>query len=386
MGGKVRSYGCDAILCPVGKFNLHGRQVSDAQPCVACSSLKVAEFMGSVQCSLSPAKNSERSTLESLYNNCGGPGWHKNKNWMSPDKDICEWEGVSCRRKKSVDALLLGANNLSGTIPAEIFKMPSLEWLWLYSNPVQVPFTNVSNATKLKSLILDSTGLKSLDGIENIRMLTELSVRFNNLTTLPTELAELTYLESLILSDNKISGPLPLWLQDLSRLRKLWMSSNQLSGPLLSFSQSSQLASIDLSNNKITGTIPNALLKSASNLKNVYMDFSNNELSGTVPSSLGRFSDLSVYLNDNRLTEVAETLCTMESWNGGDVGNFGCDAILCPVGTFSRLGRQSNLSFPCEKCEENKYRGSSVCSSGRYLSSLNIKLIALSIGATLFLC
>jgi hypothetical protein len=37
------------------------------------------------------------------------------------------WEGVSCRRKKSVEAHLLGANNFVGTIPSEIFKMPALD-------------------------------------------------------------------------------------------------------------------------------------------------------------------------------------------------------------------------------------------------------------------
>jgi len=386
MGGKVRSYGCDAILCPIGKFNLHGRQVSDAQPCVECSSLKVAEYMGSVQCTLSPAKNLERSTLESLYNSCGGPEWYKKKNWMSPDKDICEWEGVSCRRKKSVEALLLGANNLVGTIPTEIFKMPALEWLWLYSNPVHVPFTNVSNTTKLKSLILDSTGLSSLDGVQNVRNLVELSVRFNSLTTLPTELAQLTYLESLSLAHNKLSGTLPLWLQDFPRLRKLRMGSNQLSGPLPSFAQSSQLLYIDLSYNKIAGTIPNELLKGSSKLEGVYLDFSHNDLSGTVPSSFSRFSDLTLYLSDNRLTGVAESLCSMKEWNGGSVGIFGCNAILCPVGTFNVLGRQLNQSIPCEKCEINEYSGSSTCSSGRKMSGLNIKLLSISIVATLLLC
>lgn len=382
----MHSYGCDAILCPIGKFNLHGRQVSDAQPCVECSSFKVAEYMGGVQCTLSPSKSSERSTLENLYNSCGGPEWHRKKNWMLPDKDICEWEGVSCHRKKSVEALLLGANNLAGTIPSEIFKMPSLEWLWLYSNPVQVPFSSISNTTKLKSLILDSTGLSSLDGIQNVRNLAELSVRFNSLTTLPTELAQLTYLESLSLADNKLSGTLPLWLQDFPRLRKIRMGSNRLSGPLLPFAQSSQLAFIDLSYNMITGTIPNELLKGSSKLEGVYLDFSHNELSGTVPSSFSRFSDLTLYLSDNRLTSVTESLCTMKEWNGGSVGNFGCNALLCPVGTFNRLGRQANYTIPCEKCEINEYSGSSVCSSGRNISGLNIKLVSISIVVTLFLC
>lgn len=386
MSGKVRSYGCDAILCPIGTYNLHGKQSSDAQPCLPCSSLKVAEFMGSVQCSIDPAKTVERSILESFYNSCGGSRWHKNRNWMSSDVDICEWEGVSCRRGKSVDSLLLGANNLACTIPPEVFLLPSLEWLWLYSNPIQVQFSAVSNATNLKSLILDSTGLTSLDGIENIKSLTELDVRFNKLTTLPQELAQLTKLESFSCSDNEITGTIPSWLEDLKNLRKLRMGSNHLSGPLLPFSKSSQLMSIDLSYNMITGTIPNALLKSSSKVAEVYIDLSNNELSGTVPSSLSRFSDLTLYLRNNRLTQVAPDLCTMESWNGGDVRNFGCDGILCPVGTYNILGRQTNQSSPCEICDKNKFRGSSVCSSGNYINGWNAIMISISIGTALLLC
>jgi len=74
-------------------------------------------------------------------------------------------------------------------------------------------------------------------------------------------------------------------------------------------------------------------------------------LSGTVPTSLAQFENLFISLAGNRITGIDQSLCNKSSWMNGDVAKFGCDAILCPEGTYSTLGRMTaefNKCFPCK--------------------------------------
>jgi Leucine-rich repeat (LRR) protein len=366
MRGRVGLYGCDALLCPLGTRNAHGRQSNNDMPCLPCSGMKTAEFLGSVECTTDSDKDRQRQILQKFYASCGGPKWHKRENWTSPDVDICHWEGLSCSRGKSVDSMLLGANNIVGTPPKELFELPALEWLWLYSNPLQFNFDGIGNAAKLRSLILDSTGLTSTNGIGQAKSLVELDMRFNNLEgPLPRELQQLGTLESLSLSDNDMTGLLPRWLEKFENLRKLRLGSNKFSGPVLSFSGSSQLISLDLSDNKLSGPLPSNLLERAAENQNIFVDLSDNQITGTVPASMNRFETMTLYLRNNHLEGIDPQVCTNSGWNDGDLGDFGCDGLLCPQGTYSPLGRQSKSNgAECQACEENEFVGRTECSSG----------------------
>jgi hypothetical protein len=85
-------------------------------------------------------------------------------------------------------------------------------------------------------------------------------------------------------------------------------------------------------------------------------------LSGSLPVELARFSNLTIYLRDNNINDIPEELCHNHGWNGGDVENFGCNAILCAPGTSNMLGRQSTDEMPCMACD-TAYYGSTMCSS-----------------------
>ena len=71
---------------------------------------------------------------------------------------------------------------------------------------------------------------------------------------------------------------------------------------------------------------------------------------GTVPASLAEFSDLRLYLGGNNIDEIAPEVCDKSDWMDGLMAT-GCDALLCPIGTYnSRYGRRTPLE-DCKVCD-----------------------------------
>lgn len=359
MGGKVQDFSCDAILCPKGTANDFGRQSLERDPCQKCDSSLSTLYSGSTKCVMS-----ERSILKKLYSQCDGANWNNKENWGDDNVDICLWDAISCGQHGHVDAILLGSNNIRGIPPKELFDLPYLHTLWMYSNPVQFSFRGIENARKLESLLLDSTGIDDLDGLENAIHLRELGLRFNELTGfLPTELATLRNLETLSLSENGFSGLLPTYLEKMTNLKKLRIGSNVLSGPLLDFNGMPNLYSLDLSENKLTGTIPQAFLSDVPSDTSIVVDLSSNSISGEVPATLGRLKELSLYIRDNEIDNVPAQLCKQRDWNDAGVSQFGCEAIACPPGTYNEHGRMKSSRSPCIKCADAQFYGSITCAN-----------------------
>lgn len=360
MGGAVGRVGCDAFLCPPGKASVIGR-ANDTLKCTSCSSSGAAKYYGSTSCDV---VSSEKKILLKLYERCGGIEWYRNEGWAT-DKDVCDWTGVSCHDDGSVKSIDLTANNLVNQPPWELFELRRLESLVLSSNPIDFSFGGLEKARRLTELRLDSTGLSSVAGLEQGIGLTSLSMRFNSLQgTFPREILALTNLRRLNLADNRLESQLPA-LSDLSRLRVLRLGSNAFNGPLPSFADLVVLTTIDLSHNQLTGTIPTDFLTRVWSGVNVTVNLASNRLTGGIPLELDRFESMTLYLRDNRITELRSEFCDNKFWNGGDVEHFGCNAILCPPGTATALGRQSvvTIEAPCTRCENRdmKWYGMTTC-------------------------
>ena len=392
MSGLVGRFNCDAILCPPGTYNLHGRQYNADSDCIPCNG-DIGDienpFYGALMCQ-SVERKKEKETLMHLYQQCGGENWKNKDNWMQDDLDVCEWYGINCHESKLVDSILLGSNNLIGTPPKEIFDMAELKWLWLYANPIEFKFDGIGNALKLTSLLLDSTGLNSLDGVEDASVLEDLDVRFNKLKgELPRGLSKLVNLKSFSCADNQLSGFLPSF-RSLKKLERLRMGGNKFDGIMPDYSTHSDLKSLDLSDNALRGPIPPTLLKNLDHSQSTYIDLSSNQLTGTVPSELDIFDKLTIYLRDNRFTGINPSLCDNDEWNDGDVGSFQCDAIMCPQGSYGPSdGRASKAGAQCIPCKEVEYFGSSICRgsvNGGYAPTLRwvVWTIAMATGALLY--
>ena len=73
-------------------------------------------------------------------------------------------------------------------------------------------------------------------------------------------LGQLTQLQRLHLSSNRLSGSVPAALGQLTQLQRLHLSSNQLSGPIpAELGQLTQLQRLDLASNRLSGAIPSEL-------------------------------------------------------------------------------------------------------------------------------
>jgi len=390
--GGVDKFKCNALLCPAGHFNQFGYQLNDRAPCKKCAGLEESKYLGATICQ-SEVKEKERKILEMLYHKCGGEDWKVNDNWLDENIDICNWYGISCRNGGTVDSILLGSNNLVGTPPKQLFELTNLKWLWLYSNPIKFSFHGIEKAERLTSLLLDSTGLESVDGIGNAYQLTDLDLRFNMLSgSLPDEIQNLVNLETLSLTQNYFTGTVP-GLNNFHRLKTLRLDDNNFSGPLLDFSTHVKLKTLDLSGNTITGIIPSTLLSSVSSDEEIFLDLSSNRLRGKVPGELKRFEKMTLLLRDNFLEGIDPELCGSIGWNDGDVNDYECDGLLCPPGTFAEAkGRASKTGTQCTECKEAKFYGQSQCIdlvSAYRTSSCSIRLhwfgVILALSMSIFL-
>ncbi|MQM00426.1 hypothetical protein Taro_033157 [Colocasia esculenta] len=133
---------------------------------------------------------------------------------------------------------------------------------------------------------------------------TELVLASATLTgSIPSSIANLTFLQWLDLSDNQLRGTIPPQLGAFRRLRYLNLSRNVLSSTVPSnLSNCMQLQLLDLDRNQLSGEIP-ASLSRLSNL--FYLSIRSNQLTGAIPPSLGNLSSDAfrvLWLSENKLT------------------------------------------------------------------------------------
>jgi hypothetical protein len=377
--GKLNS--CDAIMCPQNFASPDGRATtgSDCQPCPTEGGF--APFYGSTSCSQIA---DEREILTQFYDACNGQDWYRNDYWKSTAA-ICDWYGVGCEDGKVV-LINLEANHLTGRPNQGLFDLPNLKVLWLGSNNIDFSFRNIGSARNLMELQLDQIGLKSVEGLDAAKGLVSLDLSFNLLEgAFPEELLALENMRVLNLRSNSFNGPLPPSFANQRFLRHLRLDDNEFWGALPSYSDSTVLWNLYLGSNSIDGAIPNNFLGSVPSHAKVLIDLAGNELSGTVPSSLGRLDDLTIYLRENQFTGLAEALCEKTAWMDGEVGSFGCDAILCASGTSNYIGRQSAEAGKCVKCpkSDRDWFGETLCPGPNYSSasfSMDYTLLGLLLG------
>jgi len=364
MSGLVAT-SCNAFLCPRNTFAPDGR-LTETTSNFTGSNCTECEFntmlVGQTTCE---DEVDQRNILTNLYSSMGGSEWVDSTNWAKDD-DVCSWYGIECNDVKQVVRILLSNNNLVGSPPSELFNLPKLETLDLSFNPTDIPqMENLEKATSLTTLRLDATRLKSFNGLHDAPSLMFLDIRFNALEgEFPVSFSKLTNLRDLNMAYNNLNGMLPQSniLDKLKYLKTLRLDHNQFTGTLPTFENNYALTEVDLSANQISGVIPDDFFTGATITNNYRIDLANNKLRGTVPVALAKLDFVQLYLRDNQITSLPTEFCNRYGWFDGSVRLYGCDAIMCPPGTFSFSSGRFKQDQPCQEClDKSSFYGQSNC-------------------------
>ncbi|WMV40928.1 hypothetical protein MTR67_034313 [Solanum verrucosum] len=171
-------------------------------------------------------------------------------------------------------------------------RLTSLEYLNIADNQFEVPlsFNQFSNNTKLIYFNVGSNAI--IPDTEFQNWIPNFQLEFfaidgcKNLQKLPSFLHYQYDLRILAIEGNQLSGIFPTWLlENNTRLAGIYSRDNAFSGPFkLPSSCHLHLETIDVSNNKLNGHIPDNMNSAFPKL--TYLNMSQNYLEGPIPSKI----------------------------------------------------------------------------------------------------
>jgi len=147
----------------------------------------------------------------------------------------CDWAGIRCSENLCVTEIEFELNNLVGTIPEELGRLPLLEVLGMERGGL---------SSTIPSVLGQLTNLYFLD------------LDYNALTgTIPTEISALTELEQLDLNDNRLTGNIEA-ITTLTKVFFLQLHNNAFTGTVPpGLGSFSELGAATLHSNRFTGSI-----------------------------------------------------------------------------------------------------------------------------------
>lgn len=187
---------------------------------------------------------------------------------------------------KTLELLLLNGNQLTGSLPEELGNLVNLDRIQIDQNFISGPIPlSFANLDKVKHFHMNNNSLSGQIPRELARLpnLVHMLLDNNNLSgPLPPELSEIPNILILQLDNNNFGGStIPSSYGNISTLLKLSLRNCSLLGTLPDWSNSPNIAYIDLSLNQLTGPIPTGSIS-----KNITtIDLSSNNLTGTIPDS-----------------------------------------------------------------------------------------------------
>ncbi|XP_059441760.1 receptor-like protein 14 [Corylus avellana] len=237
--------------------------------------------------------------------------------WML-DLDYNRLEGIipSCLGMiENIEVLDLSDNLFHGNLPQSIFsKKSKIMFLYASSNQLEgvISFSIFANASRLMNLDLSSNKdleieTESPSWVPTFQLsylnLANCSLNKKNGHVFPSFISTQVFLLRLDLSHNLIEGSVPCELLFNRSIRVLSLRSNQIDGSL-SFgcfaNQTSSLIAFDISENNVTGSLPENIGHLLPDL--YYVDMSSNALEGIIPSSFGNLSFEILDLSNNKLS------------------------------------------------------------------------------------
>ncbi|KAF5788890.1 putative protein kinase RLK-Pelle-LRR-XII-1 family [Helianthus annuus] len=203
---------------------------------------------------------------------------------------------------RMMKTLLLSANNFTGGIPPSIGNLTYLEELFLTRNPLGGSIPDSFN--QLKELRQLGFGRNGLIGefpmfFYNLSMLGAIGISGNQLHgNLPTNIClNQPHLWWLVIDTNHFSGFLPPSISNCSELEQFDASINDFKGGIkIDFGKLQKLRNLGLGANSFEADCKN-LFDSLSNCSNLEtLELGENRLTGVLPNSLGNFSSKLSYI------------------------------------------------------------------------------------------
>ncbi|XP_072978699.1 receptor kinase-like protein Xa21 [Typha angustifolia] len=195
--------------------------------------------------------------------------------------DFCQWGGVACGKR----------GHRRHRVTAIVLN--SLDLAGSVS-------PSIANLTFLNSLDLSNNQLHGLVPHElgSLSHLKLLNLSFNSLEgSIPASISNCTYLQNLHLNSNHLRGSIPSNLSLCSDLRSINLRNNKIGGGIpLEIGGLVNLERLSLAYNLLQGPIPD-LIGKLQNLR--ALELSENGISGAIPHSIGNLSKLVSLLVDN---------------------------------------------------------------------------------------
>ncbi|CAN6293544.1 unnamed protein product [Urochloa humidicola] len=215
----------------------------------------------------------------------------------------------------SLEVFNVGNNKLSGSLPPDMgFTLPKLRDFSAFNNTFEGPIPDsLSNMSVLERLVLYGNRFRGKipPNIGINGLLTHFDVANNEVQAAErtdwdflTSLVNCSNLVSIDLVNNNLSGTLPNTIANLSQeLEIMWFGGNQIAGHIpAGIGRYYKLTELVLADNLFTGTIPSDIGK-LSGLQELWLE--QNAFHGNIPLSLGNMTQLNLLdLSANNLDGI----------------------------------------------------------------------------------
>ncbi|XP_028772699.1 probable LRR receptor-like serine/threonine-protein kinase At1g53430 isoform X1 [Neltuma alba] len=172
----------------------------------------------------------------------------------------------------------LSANNFTGTIPETFGNLKNMIDFSIDGSTLSGKIPSlIGNWTKILSMDMEGTGMEgpipsTISLLTNLKELRISDLKGTTTMTFPN-LKNLMSLERLILRNCLITGPIPTYIGEMKNLKTLDLSFNKLTGSIPDLFQNLNFDQMFLTNNSLSGAIPEWVLQSKYKMDLSYNNF-----------------------------------------------------------------------------------------------------------------
>ncbi|KAL9332151.1 hypothetical protein ACSQ67_001761 [Phaseolus vulgaris] len=225
--------------------------------------------------------------------------------WPDSGDDPCAWKYIFCDNKNHVNQIQAKGLNLSGPLAPNLNQLTNLFNVGLQNNRLNGPLPSFRGLSNLKYLYLDNNNFDSIpsDFFDGLQSLEVLALDNNDLNAssggwhLPQTLQESTQLTNLSCMGCNLAGPLPEFLGTMNSLSFLKLSNNNLTGEIPLSLNDSALQVLWLNNQRGSVLLEELTLWPPCSLRE--LNLNGNNLVGLVPQGLGDLKLDKLDLNNN---------------------------------------------------------------------------------------